>query len=482
MLRFAAGLRLPKSMSSKVKKERAEEVIKAMGLSDCADNLVGSEFVKGISGGEKRRVSIAVQLLTEPRILIFIYPGSLSGLAKEGRTVIITIHQSRSELFNQFGNLLLLAKGGRVAFSGRASEMISYFNKLGYECPRNCNPSDWALDLISVDLRDSTAEEVSRAKVEKILDAYSPIPVKHESSDVGAGFLGMKKQMSPFHIAYPILLQRSLINFIRQPELASARIGQVVGLGIVLALFFAPLGRSYTDATVNIVGLVQQVLPTFVQSILLGMLQNVALYPTERDVFYKPKHSSPATCRFELPFEIIASLLFALLGCIAVDLRRTVAMYFIIALNAFCIVSCGESLGIIFNTLFSDNTGLAINITSVILSVGQFMGGLMSLDMPAFLSGINYISPLKYATANMLPYALRSMTFSCDDSQKLANGQCPLSTGDEVLELYKMDSYNPGKMLGALVGATIAYRFVAYLVLKLESGPLEAAPLRNKFI
>jgi ABC-type multidrug transport system ATPase subunit len=70
MLGFAAGLRLPRSMSAKQKKDRAEEVIRMMGLTDCADCLIGSEFVKGISGGEKRRVSIAVQILTEPRILM----------------------------------------------------------------------------------------------------------------------------------------------------------------------------------------------------------------------------------------------------------------------------------------------------------------------------------------------------------------------------------------------------------------------------
>ena len=70
MLRFAAGLRLPKGMSRKEKRKRAEDVIRSMGLSDCADNLVGGEFVKGISGGEKRRVSIGVQLLTEPRVLM----------------------------------------------------------------------------------------------------------------------------------------------------------------------------------------------------------------------------------------------------------------------------------------------------------------------------------------------------------------------------------------------------------------------------
>ena len=69
-LRFAAGLRLPRWMSEEEKMERAEDVLMKMGLKDCADVLVGNELLKGISGGEKRRVSIAVQILTEPQVLM----------------------------------------------------------------------------------------------------------------------------------------------------------------------------------------------------------------------------------------------------------------------------------------------------------------------------------------------------------------------------------------------------------------------------
>ncbi len=69
-LEFAAALRLPSSMSKKQKHHKADEVMKKMGLRDCADTLVGNDMVKGISGGEKRRVSIAIQVLTEPQVLM----------------------------------------------------------------------------------------------------------------------------------------------------------------------------------------------------------------------------------------------------------------------------------------------------------------------------------------------------------------------------------------------------------------------------
>ncbi|KAJ3999230.1 putative ATP-binding cassette transporter [Lentinula boryana] len=206
------------------------------------------------------------------------------------------------------------------------------------------------------------------------------------------------------------------------------------------------------------------------------MLQNVTLYPIERDVFYKEYDNGAYSVEaffaayvcLEVPFEITSALLYSLLSNIVISLKRTIPMYFIITLNCFCIVSCGESLGIIFNTLFQ-STGFALNVMIVPTSppprTWLIHHGLMSIDMIDFLQGINYISPLKYATANLLPYTLHGMIFTCDDSQRLTDGQCPLSTGEQVLDLYKMN-VDPTPMLGALVVATVVYRIAAYLILR----------------
>lgn len=102
----------------------------------------------------------------------------------------------------------------------------------------------------------------------------------------------------------------------------------------------------------------------------------------------------------------------------------------------------------------------------------------MSVDMPGFFRGINYISPLKYATANMLPYTMQGMEFTCKESQKLPDGQCPLRTGEQVLELYKLN-VNPAPMLGALVATTVVYRFVAYLVVKAARADFTRHPKAN---
>jgi len=277
-LRYAAGLRLPKWMTKQQKTQKAEEVLLKMGLKDCADNLIGNDIVKGISGGEKRRVTIAVQILTEPRVLLLDEPLSgldaftalsimdvLRGLAQEGRTLVVTIHQPRSDLFGHFGNILLLARGGHPVYAGPAVDMLPHFASLGHECPRHVNPADFALDLITVDLQHAARERISRQKVRSLIESWNAdrFPLARTGSITTPAELGsMAREPSSFAAAYSILIRRATKNTFRQPEIIIARIMQVVGLGIVLSLYFAPLKTDYLYVQ-NRLGFLVEIAPLY---------------------------------------------------------------------------------------------------------------------------------------------------------------------------------------------------------------------------
>lgn len=175
--------------------------------------------------------------------------------------------------------------------------------------------------------------------------------------------------------------------------------------------------------------------------------------------------------------------MFSSLTAIATNLTRSIEFFFIVALNSLAIVNAGESLGIIFNTLLNDNTGLALNVTNVLLSVSTFMAGecflrirscllngllagLMSVDQPGFFKGLNKLSPLGYAVNNLMPYAFRGQTFSCTEGERLPGGQCVISSGEEVLEIYNLDRIDAGLNLGAIVVTAVVYRLSAYVVLR----------------
>ncbi|KAI4164204.1 MAG: hypothetical protein LQ342_002168 [Letrouitia transgressa] len=487
-LHFAAGLRLPTHFSKTEKRQRAESVLLKIGLSDCADNLVGSELVKGISGGEKRRVTIAIQILTDPRILLLDEPTSgldaftassimtvLKGLAEEGRTIVLTIHQSRSDLFNQFGSILLLARGGYPVYAGKGSGMLPHFESLGFPCPIATNPADFALDLITVNLQHESKEEASRSKVRTLIaewDVARPSVYRSVSHIATPAELGsLSRAPTPFRISFPLLLRRSFLNFRRNPPSIIARTTQVLSFGIILTLFFAPIKNDYNSVQTR-VGFIQEIAALY----FVGMLQNVAVYPEEKAVFYR-EHDDNAYgivafflqyTLAELPFEMLTSLLFALLTVVAAGLPRSTKLFFIVAFNCFAIVNCGESVGIIFNTLVS-HTGFAVNLTSVVLCVGTIMGGVMSLNIPAFLQAWNHLSPIKWALGNLAPYTLRGVVFTCAEAQRNVEGRCPIETGEEVLRLYNLDT-REGVWLGAVGVCVVVYRGLAFLILWLKRG------------
>lgn len=156
----SALLRLPKSMSDDSKKIRALETMAELGIMGIKDQLIGNETNRGISGGEKRRVAIACELVTSPSILFLDEPTSgldsfnaynvvesLVHLARDfNRTVVFTIHQPRSNIVALFDKLVLLAQG-KLVYSGPQVEAGQFFSELGYPCPAGFNLADFLVDL-----------------------------------------------------------------------------------------------------------------------------------------------------------------------------------------------------------------------------------------------------------------------------------------------------------------------------------------------
>lgn len=157
----SAFLRLPKEMSTAAKIQKVEDIERQLGIYHIRHQMIGSEEGgRGISGGEKRRVGIACELVTSPSILFLDEPTSgldafnafnviecLVTLVKTyNRTVVFTIHQPRSNIVALFDQLILLAEG-RTVYSGRFSKCQSYFDNIGYACPPGFNIADYLVDL-----------------------------------------------------------------------------------------------------------------------------------------------------------------------------------------------------------------------------------------------------------------------------------------------------------------------------------------------
>lgn len=139
-LTYSAHLRLPPTLSKEEVNGIIEATIVEMGLQDCADRHIGNWHLRGISGGEKKRLSIAIEILTRPRLLFLDEPTSgldsasaffviqtLRNIAHDGPTVISSIHQPSSEVFALFDDLFLLS-GGQTVYFGPAKKAVEVIN------------------------------------------------------------------------------------------------------------------------------------------------------------------------------------------------------------------------------------------------------------------------------------------------------------------------------------------------------------------
>lgn len=496
--KFAADLRLH-DMTKIERNARIDELIRSLGLKHCENTIIGNEFVKGISGGEKRRVTMGIQLLNDPPILLLDEPTSgldsftsstilevLNILCEEyGKTIILTIHQPRAELFKQFGNVLLLAKGGRTAFNGSPEEMIPYFESMGYKCPPLTNIADFFLDLISINTQNIENEIISKERVNKILFSWKETMIQDTKgnsnefsekqdtipiSDFEHLYGGcIRRPCNPI-LAYAVNVKRQYVTVMRNFDSLMARVAQVPGLGAIYALYFAPLKNNYTSVS-DRVGLSQSSTSLY----FVGMLANLACYPMERDYFYKEFEDNVygigpfflAYMTLEVPLSFLSAILYSALTVMGCGFPRTPGNFFATAYCSFVVISCGESLGIITNTLF-ERPGFVVNCISVILSIGCQLSGVMSLTMSRVLKGFSYLNPVHYTSMVIINFAFPfDLKLTCDDGGQREDGSCIFSNGKDVLEAYGL-VINTSSYLGIAICVCIIYRLLAFLVLKLK--------------
>ena len=201
---FAAQLRLAGDTPTEGKTLAVDKVINELGLVNAADTNVGNEKVRGVSGGERKRVAIGMDLLHDPKLIFLDEPTSgldafqalnvmttLKDLAdKKGRTVVASVHQPRSSIYALLDQLVLLS-GGCLVYAGPAGKMVSeHFSRMGEPVPRDFNPADHFLDVISVDYRSDELAKTTKHRFERLVSGFevaaSPLLDAPGASDAAA--------------------------------------------------------------------------------------------------------------------------------------------------------------------------------------------------------------------------------------------------------------------------------------------------------
>ncbi len=171
---FSALLYLPSSVPWQEKRRKAEQVMKFIGLEEVADVKVGNSLCKGISGGQQKRLSLGIELINAPPMLIVDEPTSgldsdaamkvinvLKKVAHMGRIVIVSIHQPSQSVFEQFDQVVFLNKG-RVVFDGSNGKMHRYAASHGFRCPIDENPADYFMTVFSKQLINASEDDFKK--------------------------------------------------------------------------------------------------------------------------------------------------------------------------------------------------------------------------------------------------------------------------------------------------------------------------------
>mmetsp|Transcript_2050 Transcript_2050/g.4102 ORF Transcript_2050/g.4102 Transcript_2050/m.4102 type:complete len:616 (-) Transcript_2050:497-2344(-) len=157
---FSAALRLH-GVQAEERKTLVASIIRELNLDKCADTLIGGELIRGISGGEKRRVSIGIEMITNPKILFLDEPTSgldsssaysvvmtLQRLCSRGCSVMCTIHQPSSEIFHTFDKCFLIVEG-HMLYAAESKLMPEFFEQQGMGCPPTFNMADHAMFIVN---------------------------------------------------------------------------------------------------------------------------------------------------------------------------------------------------------------------------------------------------------------------------------------------------------------------------------------------
>jgi ABC-type multidrug transport system ATPase subunit len=272
-LRFSAKLRQPEEIPFTERMDYVEKVIEMLEMDDFAEAIIGTPGSGGLNIEQRKRTTIAVELVAKPEILLFLdEPTSgldslaawsivrlLRKLANSGQTILCTIHQPSSVLFEQFDRLLLLGKGGVPVYFGDVGEnsqaVLRYFEeRSGLSCPLGHNPAEFILDVIGtlttrnwneVWKNSTECHELSK-DIQQLEKQFHPAPREHFKEhghlrrDVGPGATFAR----PWTTQYLAVQPRLFLHHWRTPRYIMGKVSLNVLAGLFLGFTFFKEGSS----------------------------------------------------------------------------------------------------------------------------------------------------------------------------------------------------------------------------------------------
>uniref|UniRef100_A0A4W3GVQ9 ATP-binding cassette, sub-family G (WHITE), member 2b n=1 Tax=Callorhinchus milii TaxID=7868 RepID=A0A4W3GVQ9_CALMI len=388
-LEFSANLRLSKKeYNAEERQKKVNEVIQELGLQDCASTKIGTEFLRGISGGERKRCSIGMELITSPSLLFLDEPTTgldantansimhlLYMLSRNSRTIIFSIHQPRYSIFRLFDSLTLMNKG-QIIYQGPGAEALDYFTEIGFKCEPYNNPSDFFLDVING-------------------------AIQHKCNQC-------------FLIVRHLKCGRTMKNFLRNPQTSVVQVFMMIFFGILNGLIFFQIPNTMPEALQN--SKVKDYLTLFLRLVIHPCYRQYKFILNRHENssgYYRTSAYFLSKILIDLiPNRIIPIFGLAAISYFMIGLKEDVTSFFLfiltISLTSLAAVSLAFFVSASANTFAAANALIAIPYVLMMV----FGGFLVNLNgMLNWLSWLKWISIFRYGLDALAINELKGQIF-----------------------------------------------------------------------
>ncbi|XP_047440604.1 broad substrate specificity ATP-binding cassette transporter ABCG2-like [Mugil cephalus] len=506
---FSAALRLPSTISQKEKEQKVDKLIQELGLGRVADSKVGTQLIRGVSGGERKRTNIGMELIIDPPVLFLDEPTTgldastansvlllLKRMANNGRTIILSIHQPRYSIYRLFDSLTLLVNGKQV-YHGPAQSALEYFSDIGYTCEAHNNPADFFLDVINGDSTavalnsldgediDSDSVSLSRRGIEdKLVEEYRNSHYYKETKAELERIIQGKEVTSSssrtrtityntsFLTQFRWVLKRTFRNLLLNPQTSIAQVAVTLFLALVVGAIFFDVQQDQSGLQ-NRVGALFFV----VVNQCFSSLSSAELFITERKLFIHEYISG--YYRLSVYFlskmlsdiitlRTIPAIVFSCVAYFMIGLKPTVEAFFLFMFTVALVAYTATSMAL---AISADQTVVAIanifmTITCVFMMI--FAGLLVNLpSIVSWLAWLKYLSIPRYGLSALQVNEFTGLKF-CEGFNRTTIPSGPACTGEAFLEEQGVDYSTWGLWQNhmALGIMTVSFLTIAYLKLR----------------
>lgn len=473
-LMFSARFRL-RQMSPKERENKVENLLQELGLVQVSNTFVGDEENRGISGGERKRVSIGVELINDPPILLLDEPTSgldsssalhvielLSSMMAESkqRTLVFSVHQPSYRMINLISRFLILSHGS-VVHNGTLDLLEERISHLGYEIPLQLNALEFAMEIIT-----KLEEDEQQQSTVSQNQSHSCCTIWKNDENLNQGIKGYLYNWV-FEIITLCLRYWKVIYRTKQLFLARTMQALVGGLG--LGSVYVTMGKDESGVGERL-GLF-----AFSLSFLLSStVEALPIYLQERKVImkessrkaYKISSYMIANTLIFLPFLLIVALLFSGPVYWIVGLNPSAQAFAFFVLTVWLIVSMASSLVLFLSAVSSDFIAGNSLICGVLGAFFLFSGYFIPKEMiPKYWVFMYYVSLYRYPLDCLLVneyWGMRGDCFAWVNSD--GTNKC-LMNGSDVLRNRGLHRDNRWVNVGIMIGFFFFYRFVCWAVL-----------------